>query len=94
MNYKNTIILIIVLIAVVLGINFFFQGEKTDGPVDNPANGNELLVGGDKDEHGCLGSAGYTWCESKAECLRPFEEQWDDSCEVIPPPMNTGLDGR
>ena len=24
---------------------------------DNP------LVGNDKDEHGCIGSAGYTWCE-------------------------------
>ncbi len=32
------------------------------------------LVGGDKDEHGCIGSAGYTWCEPKQKCLREFEE--------------------
>lgn len=34
----------------------------------------EPLVGGDKDEHGCIGSAGYTWCEAKQKCLRIWEE--------------------
>jgi hypothetical protein len=33
------------------------------------------LIGGDRDEHGCIGSAGYTWCESKQKCLRTFEEE-------------------
>lgn len=32
------------------------------------------LVGGDVDEHGCKGSAGYSWCESKKKCLRIWEE--------------------
>ncbi len=32
------------------------------------------IVGGDKDEHGCIGSAGYTWCEPKNKCLRIWEE--------------------
>ena len=32
------------------------------------------LVGGDTDEHGCIGSAGYTWCEPKQKCLREWEE--------------------
>ncbi|MBU1046492.1 hypothetical protein KKH36_01785 [Patescibacteria group bacterium] len=40
----------------------------------------EMIVGGDKDIHGCIGSAGYTWCVSKEKCLRPFEEEWEDSC--------------
>ena len=35
----------------------------------------EPLVGGDKDEHGCIGSAGYTWCEAKQKCLRTWEEE-------------------
>jgi hypothetical protein len=35
------------------------------------------IVGGDKDEHGCIGSAGYTWCEGKQKCLRT----WEESCE-------------
>jgi len=32
------------------------------------------IVGGDKDEHGCIGSAGYSWCERKNKCLRVWEE--------------------
>ncbi|MDD5040453.1 MAG: hypothetical protein PHY34_04880 [Patescibacteria group bacterium] len=32
------------------------------------------LLGGDRDEHGCIGSAGYSWCEAKQKCLRTWEE--------------------
>ena len=32
------------------------------------------LAGGDKDEHGCIGSAGYSWCAAKKKCIRVFEE--------------------
>ncbi len=31
-------------------------------------------IGGDTDEHGCIGSAGYMWCEAKQKCLRTWEE--------------------
>jgi hypothetical protein len=34
----------------------------------------EQLVGNDKDEHGCIPSAGYSWCEAKQKCLRVWEE--------------------
>lgn len=34
----------------------------------------EQMLGTDKDEHGCIGSAGYTWCEQKQKCLRTWEE--------------------
>lgn len=44
----------------------------------------QLLVGGDEDEHGCKPSAGYTWCEPKQKCLRT----WEESCENI---ENTAL---
>ena len=27
--------------------------------------------GGDRDEHGCLGSAGYSWNDAKQSCERP-----------------------
>jgi fibronectin type 3 domain-containing protein len=30
-------------------------------------------VGGDTDEHGCKSSAGYVWCESLKECIKPWE---------------------
>lgn len=38
------------------------------------------IVGNDKDIHGCIASAGYTWCESKNKCLR----QWEEACTPSP----------
>lgn len=32
-----------------------------------------IMTGSDKDEHGCIGSAGYVWSELKKDCIRPFE---------------------
>lgn len=31
------------------------------------------IVGNDRDEHGCIGSAGYSWCETTKRCERPWE---------------------
>ena len=31
------------------------------------------LVGGDRDKEGCIGSAGYEWCEATGKCERPWE---------------------
>lgn len=39
----------------------------------------DQVVGGDKDEYGCIGSAGYSWCEPKNKCLRIWEEECYDS---------------
>lgn len=36
------------------------------------------IVGGDRDKHGCIGSAGYIWCEAKQKCLRT----WEEKCEI------------
>ncbi|MBU2213330.1 hypothetical protein KKC44_05990 [Patescibacteria group bacterium] len=44
-------------------------------PIDEP------LVGGDRDEHGCIGSAGYMWCEPKQKCLRMWKEECFDTTE-------------
>ena len=46
------------------------------------------LVGADRDEHGCIGSAGYTWSEVRKDCIRLFEdgirtEAVDGSGEVM-----------
>ena len=32
------------------------------------------MVGADRDEHGCIGSAGYTWSEEYGQCVRPWEQ--------------------
>jgi len=33
----------------------------------------EMMVGGDRDEHGCIGSAGYSWSALREECIQVFE---------------------
>lgn len=30
------------------------------------------MVGGDRDQHGCIGSAGYSWCRFTGQCERPW----------------------
>lgn len=37
-------------------------------PAPAPAN-----MGGDRDAHGCLTSAGYRWCAATDRCERPWE---------------------
>ncbi|MFH1054997.1 MAG: Kazal-type serine protease inhibitor family protein [Candidatus Altiarchaeota archaeon] len=39
----------------------------------------EPPLGGDRDEHGCIGSAGYSWCEAKQKCLR----KWEENCTEV-----------
>ena len=29
-------------------------------------------TGSDRDKHGCIASAGYTWCERTQDCERPW----------------------
>ena len=31
------------------------------------------MTGGDRDAHGCIGSAGYTWSALRNDCVRLFE---------------------
>lgn len=33
----------------------------------------EPMVGGEKDEHGCIAAAGYTWSELLQTCVQVFE---------------------
>jgi hypothetical protein len=32
-----------------------------------------IVVGDDRDAHGCIGSAGYTWSKLKQECVQIFD---------------------
>lgn len=57
---------IAVVVIVIVGTGYF--------AFYRPQLSNNNIVGGDKDEHGCIGSAGYSWCEEKQKCLRIWEE--------------------
>lgn len=45
------------------------------GCVSEDADNNKeaMTVGSDSDEYGCIGSAGYSWCERTQQCERPWE---------------------
>ncbi|KKT90976.1 MAG: hypothetical protein UW92_C0021G0024 [Candidatus Jorgensenbacteria bacterium GW2011_GWA2_45_13] len=66
MNNKGSVASIIIIFALVLvaaiGVVWYLKSP--------PA-----LVGGDRDAHGCISSAGYSWCEVKQKCFRLWEEQ-------------------
>lgn len=41
--------------------------SATDSKTETP------VIGGEKDKHGCLTSAGYAWSEIRKDCIRLFE---------------------
>lgn len=58
--------------------NRIFHFQRTEQKQEQ-----QQKVGGDKDEHGCIGSAGYSWCGAKQKCLRPWEEACSAEIKVI-----------
>lgn len=85
MNYRNSLV-----VPAVLAVSLFGAGcsptatqeRKVVPPTPQEQGSTSVapIVGGDRDEHGCIGSAGYSWCEPKQECLRP----WETPCNPSP----------
>ena len=48
--------------------------EKGMGALKMVSYPQRALLGGDRDEHGCIGSAGYVWSEVSQDCIRVFEK--------------------
>lgn len=48
-------------------------GREKKAETENEAE-KTAMVGNDKDEHGCIASAGYTWCEVQKDCIRLWEK--------------------
>jgi len=55
--------------------------SSSDSSVESNGEGS-VMLGGVRDENGCLGSAGYKWCEKQNNCVRSWELQgeWEDEC--------------
>lgn len=52
------------------------QGHEISGALTNSYILNKTpsaIVGNDMDEHGCIGSAGYTWSKLRNECIKIWE---------------------
>jgi hypothetical protein len=61
---------------------YFFYQKYIKIPNTVIDSDQETLIGGDKDNGGCLIGAGYSWCENKQKCLRV----WEEACEIIKNP--------
>ena len=58
-----------ILIALLLSCN---PKANPSREIDPPM---EIIeAGGDRDDHGCIASAGYTWSQVKENCIRLWEE--------------------
>ncbi len=79
----KTIIILIIIIALIF-IAIFTIPYLYKTPSEN-----DSIIGGDKDEHGCIASAGYTWNKTKQECVREWEETLKTACTQLNCPSNT-----
>jgi hypothetical protein len=68
---------LVILFALVFGCSTPTPGGNDANKP--PSDGNGVIVGGDKDEHGCIGSAGYSWCASSQKCIRV----WEEDCNTV-----------
>ena len=57
----------ILLFSIIISVFFLVGCEKS-----SPEN-NKELIGGQRDEYGCLGPAGYMWNEDVGACIRDWE---------------------
>ncbi len=62
--------IILALIAVLILVIYFI------------VNNSDKKIGGDKDSHGCLIVAGYSWNETKQQCVREWEESAKTYCSA------------
>ena len=74
---KNSSVLIVVIVAILL-------------LVAGAIYLNYLKPGSDRDSHGCIGSAGYTWCDASQKCIRP----WEENCTALPQTVGNGTDSH
>ncbi len=75
------------ILAILLFVSFSFSTSAQYIEGQETSTGSEMMittmmVWNDKDEHGCIWSAWYSWSEEKGECVRPWEEEaqlwcWD-----------------
>ncbi len=65
------------LIGIILGMILLAGCAQTQTQTQEQ-QGNGQMVGNDRDAHGCIPSAGYSWCEAKQKCYRP----WEENCTI------------
>ncbi|MFB0964405.1 MAG: hypothetical protein QMC36_01680 [Patescibacteria group bacterium] len=66
----RNVIIISLFLAATTGVSATATPKVADDSGTRP-----VLVGGDRDEHGCIGSAGYSWDADNAKCVRVWEKE-------------------
>lgn len=76
----------VLLLVGIIGYAYMSRNRQSAAPTPTPTASAPIVtatpavslspspLGGDRDEHGCIGSAGYSWCDAKKKCIRVFEE--------------------
>jgi|OM-RGC.v1.016579354 hypothetical protein len=90
-NIKNNIVVILPAILTVFIIFFLVMPQVRQNrhtaqapAAEAPATAQDKpLVGGERDEHGCLGPAGYSWSEAATACLREWEVDGEGSRQAV-----------
>jgi hypothetical protein len=68
-----------VLTAALLGTTAATASDEPTG-----AGKQAQAVGSDRDDHGCIPSAGYRWCAKVHECVRPWELAKEQGLDPTP----------
>ncbi len=76
MSVAVLFLLVLICMSFMILLSSLKQVRLADGLGETSS---DMLIGGDKDEGGCLIGAGYSWCEAKRKCLRVWEEPCDGS---------------
>lgn len=63
----------IFLLALIVVAAYSCKDLSSGSDMTIPKDSLGTVVGNDKDDKGCVASAGYTWSELKKSCIRPFE---------------------
>merc|ERR1719419_132667 len=74
-----------------------YPSDSSESSSDSSGETNgegSVMLGGARDENGCLGSAGYAWCEKQNNCVRSWELQgaWEDECVSDTPSEESSSD--
>ncbi len=69
---KRVIGVLIALLPLLAGSILAAEAE-TSAPANGPNSRPAAMLGSDRDGHGCIGSAGYSWCAREQRCARPWE---------------------
>ena len=55
-----------IVVILIIGLSYVICQKRID------TDSGKTLIGGQRDSHGCLGPAGYTWNETEKACVREW----------------------